>query len=173
MKIVAMDIATTCGVAVGIAGGQPRSFSVNLGKPPDDRRFSKLLSLTSRLLTEHEPDLLAYEMPVGGPKTSHYLVGLIACVRGVAFNRGIRTEGVPISTVRRHFLGKHLTTRHFPGKNHAAAKKAIKTQVIARCGLLGWQVDDADCADAAALFDFASATWARTQSAPLGGLFNG
>lgn len=172
MKILAMDLATSMGVAVGISGCPPKTSTVHLGKGGEEARFSRLLTVVAKLLAEHQPELVVIEQPVGGPKTSHYLVGLMACARGVCFNRGVRVETVSIATVRRHFLGKHFTTRHFPGKNHAAAKKAIKAQVIARCGLLGWHVESDDEADAAALFDFACATWARSQAAPLGGLFH-
>lgn len=173
MKILSLDIATNMGIAIGTAGSTPRAWSLNLGKAPDDRRFSKLLQATSVLLIEHKPDLVAIEAPIGGKTKSDYLIGLAACARGVCFNRGVRTEVCNIATVRKHFLGKHFTAKHFPGKSHAAAKAAIKVQVIARCGLLGWHVEDTDAADACAIWDFAAATWARSQAAPLGGLFNG
>lgn len=173
MRILALDLATTMGCAVGVSGSAPRTWSVHLGKAPDEARFSRLLSVTAKLLAEHSPDLVAIEAPIGGGMKSDYLVGLAACARGVCFNRSVRVEVCNIATVRKHFLGKHLTAKHFPGKTPAASKKAIKAQVIARCGLLGWHVESDDEADAAAIWDFASATWARTQSAPLGGLFNG
>jgi len=169
--VLAMDISTNTGIALGKPGAAPRTWLEQLGKAPDDRRFSRMLEITSRLIAEHKPDLLVYEAPVGGPKTSHLLVGLIACVRGCAFNRGVRCEAVAIATARKHFLGKHLSTKHFPGKSHAAAKAAIKARVISRCGQLGWQVDGADEADAAALFSYAATTWCGVQAAPLGGLF--
>ena len=169
---MALDIATNMGIAVGNAGGAPRAWSLSLGKAPDERRFSKILVAVSKLLAEHQPDLVAIEAPIGGGMKSDYLVGLAACARGVCHMRGIKAEVCAISTVRKHFLGKHLTTKHFPGKTAAAAKKAIKVQVIARCGLLGWPVEDDDCADACAIWDYATATWCRVQAAPLGGLFN-
>lgn len=173
VRVLALDIATNMGCCFGLVGSKPNAWSVNLGKAPDERRFSRLLSITAKLLQEHAPDLVAIEAPIGGGMKSDYLVGLAACARGVCFNRGIRAEVCAISTVRKHFLGKHLTAKHFPGKTHAAAKKAIKVQVIARCGLLGWHVEDDDAADAAAIWDYATATWARAQSAPHGGLFHG
>lgn len=173
MKVMSLDIATNMGVAVGMSGGDPRAWSVHLGQAPDERRFSKLLGITAKLLAEHTPDLVAVEAPIGGKTKSDYLIGLAACVRGVCANRGVRVEVCNIATVRKHFLGKHFTAKHFPGRSHAAAKNAIKVQVIARCGLLGWHVEDHDAADAAAIWDFACATWARSQAAPLGDLFSG
>lgn len=172
MKILALDIATTTGVAVGSAGEAPVAWSKGLGKAPDERRFSNALRLTSSLLAEHEPDLLAVEAPVGGPKTSHYLVGLLACVRGCACNRGVPIMMCSIGSVRKHFLGKSLSTRDFPSLKPAAAKRAIKEQVMARCKLLGWDVADADAADACAVWDYAmahSAPSAAYRTTPLFG----
>lgn len=172
MKILAMDVATNLGLAVGVSGSQPKAWSVSLGKAGEDARFSKILAVTAALLSEHQPDLVAIEAPIGGKTKSDYLIGLAACARGVCFNRSVRVEVCNIATVRKHFLGKHFTAKHFPGKTPAAAKQAIKVQVIARCGLLGWHVEDHDAADAAAIWDYATATWARSQAAPLGGLFH-
>lgn len=168
--ILALDIATNMGVALGKPGATPIAWSVNLGKAPDERRFSKVLTVTSSLIAEHKPDLIALEAPVGGPKTSHYLVGLVACVRGVAFNRGVRVMSCPIGAVRKHFTGRNWTARDFPGMNKGAQKAAIKAQVMARCKLLGWDVRDTDAADAAATWDYACAM-TGTQVAPAGELF--
>lgn len=171
MRVLALDIATRCGVAVGEAGGTPRAWSFDLGKAPDDRRFSRLLVATSKLLAEHAPDLVAIEAPVGGAKTSHYLVGLAACVRGCAWNRGIPLTSCHIDTVRKHFTGRAWARRDFPGLKPAAARKAVKGKVVERCRLLGWRVDDDDAADAAAVWDYACAIHGRAQAAPSGGLF--
>lgn len=172
MKILALDVATNTGCAVGVSGGTPRSWSYNLGKAPNARRFSNVLRLTHSLIEEHKPDLIAVEGAVGGPKASAYLIGLIACVEGCAFNRGVPCEVVHLGTVRKHFLGKSLTTRHFPHLKPAAAKRAIKAQVIQRCAIMGWQVDGDDEADSLAIWDYACATYARGyQAKPLGELF--
>lgn len=171
MKVIALDISTRCGVAIGVSGATPTAYSLDLGKPPHARRFSRALELTSDLITEHKPDLIAYEMPVGGREASSYLIGLAACVEGVAFNRGVRVEAVASSTARKHFIGKALSARHFPALSKARAKLAIKGVVQDRCRALGWPHDDLDGCDALAIWDFACATWGRAQSAPLGGLF--
>lgn len=172
MIVLALDIATNMGCAVGRSGSVPKAWSVNIGKAPDDRRFSRLLQITAALLEEHKPDLVAIEAPVGGSIKSDYLVGLAACARGVCYNRGVRAEMCAISSVRKHFLGKHLTAKHFPGKTQAAAKMAIKMQVVQRCGLLRWNVEDHDAADAAGIWSYACATFCGAQAAPLGGLFS-
>jgi Holliday junction resolvasome RuvABC endonuclease subunit len=172
MMIVALDIATNMGVSIGKAGAAPTSYSVDLGRgQTDDLRFSKALAITSSLLAEHKPDLVAIEAPIGGPSTSHLLVGLAACVRGCVANRGVRLVSYHSGSVRKHFLGKVLTVRDFPALTKGKAKAAIKNEVVKRCKLLGWDVPDHDAADAAALFDYASAM-AGIQVGPEGDLFH-
>ncbi len=185
MKILALDIATQTGIAVGSSSGDPKAWSVNLGEAPergrlspadkqalDNRRFSNVLKLTHGLIVTHNPDLIVIEAPIGGQNASAYLIGLVACVRGCAFNRGVKIPGVVYpSTVRKHFIGKAMTARDFPKMKPAKAKLAIKEVVADRCRLLGWQVDDLDCSDALALWDWACATYApKYQAKTVGGL---
>jgi len=174
MKILALDIATNTGVCVGESGATPKSWSVNLGEGrSQDARFSEVLRLTQGLIQTHNPDFIAVEAAIGGPKASHYLIGLVACVRGCAANRGVNCEGMHLGSIRKHFLGKSYTTKHFPHLKTADAKKAIKGLVMDRCRLLGWHVEDDDAADAAALWDYTCATKVRKfQAVPTGGLFN-
>lgn len=173
MIILALDIATRTGVAVGKAGTAPVCFSEDLGKgQSEDARFSKALILTDRLIREHKPDLIAVEAAVGGRDTSHYLVGILACVRGCAFNRKVPLKSYHSGSIRKHFVGKALTTRDFPNMSKAAAKKEIKIKVWNRCRALNYRVplNDYDAADAAALFDYACAM-ERVQVPPSGELF--
>ena len=173
MIILALDIATQTGVSVGETGGTPVSWSVDLGhKKSEDQRFSKALSLAHCLIRDHSPDLIAVEAAIGGPNTSHFLVGLLACVRGCAFNRGIPVEVCSIGAIRKHFLGRQLTVRDYPGLSKAQARTQIKAEVMKRCALLGWEAADDDAADAAALWDYACSTYGRGHNAkPVGGLF--
>ena len=171
MKIVALDIATRTGVAVGIPGSAPLCSSEDLGKGlTEDERFSKVLALTDRLIRTHKPDLMAVEAAIGGPKANQYLIGLVACVRGCAANRRVPVKSYHLGSIRKHFLGKDLVVRDFPGMDRRAAKAAIKETVLKRCRLLGWDVPDHDAADAAALFDFACAM-AGHSTRPSGELF--
>lgn len=172
MKILALDLATNTGVSVGTPGTIPLCFSEHLGGPPDERRFSNVIRLTSRLIKEHEPDFIAVEAAIGGSTSSQYLVGLLACVKGVAFMRGVPCEAMPIQSIRKHFLGKHLTAKSFPGLPKAKAKAEIKNVVMARAKAIGANPKDHDAADAVALWDYACATKApRYQAKPVGGLF--
>lgn len=172
MKILSLDIATNTGICVGTPGANPKAWSVSLGQPPEDRRLSNALKMTHGLIEAHCPDLIVVEAAIGGRNKPDFLIGLLACVRGCAWNRGVKLIQVYPSTVRKHFMGKSKTSRDFPHLKPAKAKLAIKEEIAARCRLLGWDVPDLDAADAAATWDWACATQVRGfQAKPTGELF--
>lgn len=169
---MAFDIATQTGVAFGPAGGTPRAISVDLGKGrPEGAKFSRMRALSDKLLSVHRPDLVVYEAAIGGSSSSQFLVGLVAILRASAWDHSVKCEPVYLATVRKHFIGKALTKKDFPGLNDGAAKKEIKRVVMNRCRALGWAVEDDNAADACAAWDFASATMGGAQARP-GGLFD-
>ena len=171
MKLLAFDIATKTGVCIGEAGQKPKAWTVNLGE--GDGRYAKAIRMCGAYVDQFRPDVVAIEAPVGGRDASALLIGLIACVKGEALRRGIKVVEYYPATVRKHFMGKALTARDFPAKNHAAAKKAIKGAVMARCIALGWEVRDGDAADGAALWDYACSVESRAhQMTSVGGLFH-
>ena len=175
MKIVCLDVATQCGLCVGSSGcGNPRSWSVDLGRGfSEDYRFSETLKLTHGLIETHNPDLIVVEAFIGGAHASAYLIGLVACVRGCAANRGVKCVMVYPATVRKAVLGKAFTSRDFPGMKQARAKIAIKQLGRNHCEkVLGWDVPDLDASDAALTYEWACATYAPAyQAKPHGGLF--
>lgn len=175
MKVLALDIATQTGCAFGAASTSPLLWSVDLGESRShNARFAKAIQLTVSLIDKYDPDLVVIEAPVGGPKTSHLLVGLWACVSGAAGHKGKRVEKHDIAAIRKHFLGKHLTVKDFPHlKSVAAKKRAIKSAVINRCNLLGWTPPDDNAADAGALWDYACSIHSMDHHiTTIGGLFN-
>ncbi|MFV1593300.1 hypothetical protein VWY73_12465 [Phaeobacter sp. JH20_12] len=174
MKILALDIASTTGICVGSSGADPRAWSVSLGEGSQGRRLSQALKMTQGLIVHHKPDLVVGEAAIGGKNASAFLIKLFGCVEAVCWNRGVKFEAAHSGTVRKHFVGKALTTRDFPHlKSDKAKKAAIKDVVIRRCMAMGWDVDnDPDAADAAATWDWACATFCRSyQAKPVGGLF--
>ena len=175
MICLAFDVASVTGVAVGDAGGKPRAWAVQLGRGGSEvDRLAKAIRMTSAYVEKFKPDLVAVEAPVGGRDANAFLIGLVACVKGEAARHGVRVVEYYPASIRKHFLGKALTARDFPGKSHAASKAAIKGAVMARCRLLGWDVETHDAADAAALFDYAMALESRShQVTSLPGLFQG
>ncbi|WP_120636044.1 hypothetical protein [Ruegeria sp. EL01] len=186
MQIVALDLATNTGIAVGRAGENPKCWSISLGDTPyvrggmsqadkfklESKRLNNALIMTQGLIQSHEPDLLVVEAAIGGKNASSFLIKLFGCVQGCAGNRRVNMIPVYPATVRRHFMGKAKTSRDFPHLKPAKAKLAIKEEIEARCRLLGWDVPDLDAADAAATWDWACATQVRGfQAKPTGGLF--
>lgn len=159
MKVLAFDTATNTGVAIGSAGETPRAFSVNLGKVAWERRFSRILRLTRKVITDERPDLVAVEAFVGGPKANTDLAGLVACVKGEADRLGVRVVSYYPATIRKHFLGSGKVPN-------------VKAAVVARCHMLGWQVADDNQADACALWDYAMSLESRAhQMTTIGGVF--
>ena len=158
MKVLSLDIATKTGIAVGDTGGNPKAWSFGLGKGSNGLRYARLIQLVWNLCREYSPDLVAIEAPTAGKYTNQFLVGLAACAEGTALMAGSRVQVCMSPAIRKHFLGRHLTTRDFPQlKSHAAKKRAIKEQVLSRCHLLGWDAEDDNAADALALWSFACA----------------
>lgn len=174
VSCLAFDTAIRTGVAFGRAGERPRAWSIALGKESWDERFSRMLRAVEKYAVDLKPNLIAVEAPAAGGQGNPDLIGLTVLVRAQATRMGIRCVTYYPNSVRKHFLGKSLTARDFPGKSRAAAKAAIKTAVVSRCQLLGWNIDDTDAADAAALWDYALSLESRShQVSSIGGLFGG
>lgn len=173
MQLLALDIATNCGIAFGsTSGGDLRAWSQYLGEPPDDRRLSQMARLMVALIDRFNPDLIAGETPIGGKTKDDYLIGLAAVARAMAWNRGVRYESANIATVRKHFCGRAWSTRDFPGMNRPMAKRAIKAKVVARCRILGIEVENDDAADAAAIHQWASSALCGALAVVPGELFH-
>jgi Holliday junction resolvasome RuvABC endonuclease subunit len=162
VKILAFDTATNTGCAFGVAGGTPRAWTVSLGQADWPVRFSKTLRMTQHYIEKLEPDLVAVEQFVGGPKANANLVGLVACVLGEATRLGVKTVTYYPASIRSHFLGR------------GRGKGPIKAQVFARCVSLGWNPKDSDQSDACALWSYACGMHSRAhQMTDVGGLFAG
>ena len=93
------------------------------------------------------------------------LHGSLNCL---AANYGVAVRRVAASTVRKHFCGKAFALPRTKGpkspKEKAEARAATKAMVLRQCHMLGYfsrAVDDDNRADAVAIFDYASAHYAR------------
>lgn len=172
MLILACDLATNAGFAIGNAGEKPRSWSKRLRSTDDDpeRAFKRLGIDLRDLFMMEKPDLIVVEAPIsmGGmverddknprgfkfkskPETIYILTGLVGVVFGIAGPYGIAARKVNVQTVRRHFLG-------------VARPADPKKATVARCHMLGLMPRDCkddNRADAIALHDYAAATYAR------------
>lgn len=171
--IIALDIAANTGVAVGWINEKPRCWSVDVGRKRSlDDRLGSLFDLTDRLIQEHAPVQIVAEDKLGGKKVNATLIQMCGAVRACAAVHRVPFSFHHVASVRRHFIGKNLTKRDFPGLSEKDARKAIKDTVIARCAVLGWGDLDEDASDAAALLDYALAKHRAHQSVPVGGLFH-
>jgi Holliday junction resolvasome RuvABC endonuclease subunit len=153
MKILALDLATSVGLAFGQALSAPVTWSVNLGAG-DKQKFARAMKMTKRAIEEYQPDVVAIEAPIQGNMKSTFLIGLVACVEGVCEWMDVPTEKHNIATVRKHFLGYAPNLRDFKG-SRLQQQKQVKALVMNRCRVLGWSVGSDDCADAAAVWDYA------------------
>lgn len=179
MIILALDLATQTGVAIGGPGQKPFCTTVDLGKRLSDaERFSRAFRMVGFFVKKYQPQAIAIEGTVGGRNRSEFLTGLIACVKCAAFLNGVPVEDHNIGAVRSHFCGRHITSqaaefRHLPAKSRkTAARGAAKAAVMAKCRMLGWTVLDDNQGDAAALLDLALSKRSRShQVSTIGGLF--
>jgi hypothetical protein len=156
MLVLALDIATRTGFALGRVGERPTFGSIRFGKSSSDDNviFGAALDWCSRLLEpQPRPDILVLEalLPpaaMGGRTTSAVrdrLAGLHGVVRAVASLRGIaRIEDYAVGSVRQHFIG-----------NRKAKREVAKRETMRRCLQLGWNSLDDNAADALATWSYA------------------
>lgn len=172
MLVLALDLATKSGVALGKAGERPHSFSERLRGPEDEpeRAFKKLGIMLRDIFMVNAVDLVVVEAPMsmGGmleqddksprgfrfrsnPETILILQGLYAVTFGICGPYGIRCKKANVQTVRKHVVG-------------AARPTDPKNAVINRLHQIGYL--DRDCrddnrADAVALHIWASDTFGK------------
>ena len=159
MKILALDLASKTGVAIGNPNTIPLCFTEVLGETGEHHgaRFAQAFRMMKRLITTHEPGLIVLEAPFKTNKSQMHvenmLMGLRGCVMGAAHMFHVPFEQHEVSTIRLHFI------------QHGKLKRAdAKRATIARCKQLGWKVANDDEADAAALWDYACARQSRSHA---------
>ena len=152
VKMLALDIATKFGWAVGSAESIPLFGSHQLPKPRYEGDFSaRFLALAQWLhdaIDMHKPDMIVYEEPVM-PRgvemsttwaTTRLLIGLVSWADGVAEDRGLKAFEVNNSTWKKHFSG---------------SGRAEKIDTIRRCFSLGLHPADDNAADAIGILSYA------------------
>lgn len=164
--IYALDLAIATGFAVGHPNTIPRSGTVVLKKPSEDRAvaLANLLSFLSREWKEDRPGLVAVEAPmhlgawakIGNSEANVRMqYGLHGIVEAMCVRFGIPRVEEYAQTIRKHFMGT-------PGRGE---RKATKAAVVNRCHLLGYfprSCKDDNRADACAVFDWAAASLAKS-----------
>lgn len=148
-RILALDLATTCGFAVDQPGGGeiPLSGSFRCNHFGDEVGdcYRDLERRVLDLIAVHAPDVLVFEAPLSRmDAAARKLFGMAAIIDLIGAREGIETWECNVGTVRSHFLGHNRFT-----------KGEVKGAVMRRCSQLGYRFDGHDAADACALWDYA------------------
>ena len=163
MRILAIDAATRTGIAIGNAGEKPRVTALRLKKPDEDYTVAwfNMACYLRDLFVLDKPDLIALEAPMHpaaqrSPDAVVLQWGVACAVLIMARFYELRLEFCKVDNVRKHFTGR----------SRWKDRKEAKTQTISRCHQLGYlpsTCKDEDMADACAIFDYASARFAKVQ----------
>lgn len=160
MFILALDIAKVTGFAFGPAGSVLRSGSVRLGDDPRTMCRNLLCFLREQFyVLSDRPELVAVEAPLNAAAHQSgasipYAFGGAHVADALCWAYGSRVEFCNVDQVRKHFIGKARTG------NRNETKRAVICRGVQLKYLPPGCRDD-NRADACALHDFASATFAR------------
>lgn len=151
-RVLALDLATVTGWAIGVPGDKPRCGHTRFGKSgaphaESYRAFRNWMDGWSGPGTT--PDLIVYESPAipsfmagkTNVETTKFLFGLAAILTEWSYKRFELREAT-VSQVRAHFIGSNMKA------------KIAKPLTLERCRDIGWVVETTDEADAAALWSY-------------------
>lgn len=147
MILAADPSCTRFGLALGgPENGKPRAWTVRLPGADDhvlDRTLGNAADTVSLLCRTSGVKIVAIEAPIViADRSAHTMVALMqlsGAVRAAAHRAGCKVMMVASSTVRKHFVG------------HGRPENP-KQAVMDRCRLLGWEFQDDNSADAAAVW---------------------
>jgi hypothetical protein len=153
VKILALDIATTTGFAIGDPAMRcPHFGSIRFASAGASHAaiFADALAWASEQLLQWQPQRLIYEEPLqfrGGKSRAgndEILHGLPAVFLAVAHLRGIHDiRKASVKAIRMHFIGAN------PPRVEA------KRKTVQQCRTIGWAVTDDNQGDACALWSYA------------------
>ena len=156
-KILALDVASKTGVAEGRPGEIPRLQTIDF-RGDDDLTglYGRATLWMATKLRDNPPDLVVIEKPVPpsgafghtNHDTTLITIGMFGILCGIVHCKSIRLEIAPISTWRKHFIGK--------GNHPGPIAKGL---ALRRCALLGWDAADHNAAEAGGIWDWAGATF--------------
>ncbi|TAD89889.1 MAG: hypothetical protein EAZ99_07820 [Alphaproteobacteria bacterium] len=139
--LMALDLATRTGMAVGGFGSRPVTSSVDCGGRTGGARYAHLQDWLSDQIAVHQPQVLVCEAPImmdhRSADTALLTVGLLAVVELTAARSGLIRPvfTLPVSTIRKAFCGTGRAKKH---------------DVAQRCAQLGFSPRDDNEADALA-----------------------
>lgn len=155
--ILALDIATVTGWALGSLDCEPEAGRFRLPKTGDDigRFVNAYRDWLVEMIDRHSPSRVVYESPLTtpGPQTNmmtlRKLGGLTVMTESVAVDMAVECKEANLSTIRKHFVGRGRAP-----KDVKDGRKWFKAAVMDRCQVKGWHPADDNEADALALLDF-------------------
>jgi hypothetical protein len=178
MLLMALDLGKRTGVATGRAGGDmPRVEAVTLRGSKDgvEVQARNLACFLRDRWTLDRPDLVIVEsaMNPAASKSADATISQLYChgaLHALAGVYGLRVETAAAMTARKHFCGKaSAAPRRGQPRTQAQQRQDredTNNMVLRRAIMLGYLPHgcaDWDKASAAALFDFAAATFARVR----------
>jgi hypothetical protein len=150
--ILALDLATTTGWAIGRPDRTPRFNSFRIAKPGVERCnvYRSFRIWIEDFTRNHKPKLIVYESPASpmimqghtNIDTIKRLIGLCEHLEEWCVGTGIELREASVGQVRAHFIGSNMK------------RDAAKAATIARCHELGWDVSNDNEGDACALWDY-------------------
>lgn len=155
--VLALDLASKTGVAEGRLGEIPRLTTIDFrGDDGLPGLYGRATLWMAQKVRDNRPDLVVIEKPVPPSSAKGYTnhdttmitIGMFGIVCGIISCKSIRLEVAPISTWRKHFIGK--------GNHPGIIAKQLALQ---RCQLLGWKASDHNSAEAGGIWDWACATY--------------
>jgi hypothetical protein len=149
--VLALDLASVSGWAMGEPGGTPLHGSIKFGGTSShEATFTKAFRWMTDMMQEHKPTLVVWEAPLAGFKSGKttndvttVLFGLPAVIGTVAYQCGVYDIRKADTAAIRH---------HFIGCNPKRAK--AKPMVVRQCFAMGWEVADDNEADALATWSY-------------------
>src|SRR6266404_7236571 len=153
MNVMAVDLASTSGWAVGEPGGTPAHGSVRFASAGTSHEavFAAAMKWAVEKIARYKPSLVVWEAPIptsfkrgaSNVNTTTLLYGLPAIVGCAAYQHGIYDiRKATTRDVRLHFIGQNP-------RGHIGKKLVMR-----QCAAMGWEVADDNEADALATWSY-------------------
>jgi hypothetical protein len=151
-SILALDIATVTGWALGRPDKAPKFGFARIGKQGGERcnLYRSFRIWIESFVNTHAVKLIVYESPAApmvmagrtNIETIKRLIGMCEHLEEWCVGTGIELREASVQQVRAHFIGSNMKSVQ------------AKAATIARCHELGWMVTNDNEGDACALWDY-------------------
>lgn len=159
--VLALDLSTTTGFAVGRPGDDPPKWGAII-LPKEKGRGAVAASFEDWLdgmLEQHKPTRLVYEAPLppnlqGDRETCYITYGLAVAAEACAWRAGIEVWSHSSQTIRTAVIGRaHLTEE----EKRMRPRPTVKTAIVAPwIKSMGWDIQENNAADAVVVWAYAT-----------------